>query len=92
MMNKMVTNGLTDNWNVLNVWGNRANGNGVYLAFNNSLKRNELIEVYSDGYCTNFITVYDDGTFSTDTGVTNKTLRSNIERAIRYAKKNNIKL
>lgn len=90
-MNKMVTKGLTDNWDVLNVWNNQPNGNGIYLAYNNSLKRNEIIIIHSGGYLSSFVIVYDDHSFRSDHDLT-RTTQDRIQRAINYAIKHDIEL
>ena len=85
-MNKMMRNGLSSDYTVINVWDNKSNGNGLYLAMN-SIGNTRLVIVYNDGYMTDWITVYDNNTFSTDRGIVTKTMRNNINKAIRFTSK-----
>lgn len=89
-MNQLIKNGLSDNWNVINVWRNKSNGNGVYIANNGN--RNYIVEVYGSGFMTDFIIVFSNGRFANDRAVISKSSADAINRAIRYAIKNNIDL
>ena len=90
-MNKIITNGMNNSYEVLNVWLNRENGNGLYLV-RNSIGNTRIVEVYDNGYLTSWFTVYDNDTFSNDLGYCVGIMRKKVEVAIRYARKHGFEL
>jgi len=91
-MNKLKCNGMNDSYEVLNVWLNKPNGNGLYLVRHRGTGNVKLVEVYDNGYLTSWFTVYENDTFSNDLGYCRNIMRSKVEVAIRYARKHGFEL